>query len=73
MLDYAPRPVDIDDTLSIEVGSLAELLTSDLPNDLMAVPELAGDDIAVALNTAFAGDGAVVVVKDGARPSKPIE
>jgi Fe-S cluster assembly protein SufD len=57
----------------IEVASLAELLTGDLPNDLLAVPELACDDIAAALNTAFAGDGVVIVAKDGARPSKPIE
>jgi Fe-S cluster assembly protein SufD len=59
----------------VEVAALADLLTGEGAQaaDLLTVPELAGDDIAVALNTAFAGDGLVVSVKDGARPSKPIE
>jgi Fe-S cluster assembly protein SufD len=59
----------------VAVAALAGLLAgeSDPAADLLAVPEIAGEDIAVALNTAFAGDGVVISLGDGARPSKPIE
>lgn len=59
----------------VEASSLAGLLTGggDRGADLLAVPELAREDIAVALNTSFASDGVVVVVGNNVRLSKPIE
>lgn len=59
----------------VEVATLSELLGGDgaAAADLLAVPEIASDDIAVALNAAFVADGAVVLVAENARPQKPIE
>jgi hypothetical protein len=59
----------------VEVASVAEALSvgDDGSADLLSVPEIAGNDVALALNTAFAADGVVVRVGEGARPSKPIE
>jgi Fe-S cluster assembly protein SufD len=59
----------------VEVAGLADVLATDGPRDpdLMAVPEIATPDIAVALNTAFVSDGVVVEIPDGVRLSKPLE
>jgi Fe-S cluster assembly protein SufD len=74
---FAPGLSDRDGMLKdgIEVAALSELLATDGQSaaDLLAVPEIAGDDIAVALNTAFVADGVVVFIAKGSRPSKPIE
>ncbi len=68
---------DREDLLAegVEVVAAAELLAKEgnVADDLLATPALVGDDIAVALNTAFSADGVVVFVKDGSRPTKPIE
>lgn len=59
----------------VEVAALSGLLASEGETvaDLLSVPEIAGDDIAIALNTAFAVDGVIVFLPEGSRPSKPIE
>jgi Fe-S cluster assembly protein SufD len=59
----------------VEVAALSDLLATEggAAAGLFAVPEIAGEDVAVALNTAFAADGVVVVIAAGARLSKPIE
>jgi Fe-S cluster assembly protein SufD len=68
---------DVDALLEegVEVASFAELLAGEgkMAADLLHTPALIGDDIGVALNVAFAADGAVVFLKNGARPSKPVE
>jgi len=40
---------------------------------LLATPELAAGDMALALNTAFVTDGVAVTVPDGAVPDRPLE
>lgn len=59
----------------VEVSVLSDLLATDSPQaaDHLSVPDIAGDDIAVALNTAFVADGLVVAIREGTRLSKPIE
>ncbi len=59
----------------VEVAGLAVLLAMDAPRDpdLLQVPAIAGDDIAVALNTAFVADGVVVSIADGVALSRPLE
>lgn len=59
----------------VEVTALSTLLAGDgdKPADLLSVPQIVSDDIAVALNTAFAADGVAVVVERGRRLPKPIE
>ncbi len=63
------------DSEEVEVAGLAELLAMDglRAPDLMTVPDIAADDIGVALNTAFVADGVVVRIPDGRRLSKPVE
>jgi Fe-S cluster assembly protein SufD len=74
---FAPDLSDRDGMLKdgIEVAGLSELLAMDgmAAADLLAVPEIAVSDIAVALNTAFVADGVVVFIANGSHPSKPIE
>lgn len=74
---FVPELSDLEALLQdgVEVAALSTLLIgeSNGPADLLSVPDLARDDIAVALNTAFAADGVVVTVEDGARVSRPIE
>jgi Fe-S cluster assembly protein SufD len=74
---FMPELSDRDGMLKdgIEVAGLSELLAG---NDkeaagLLSVPEIAADDIAVALNTAFIADGVTIYIAKGSRPSKPIE
>jgi Fe-S cluster assembly protein SufD len=68
----------LSDTLSkdgIEVSALSDLLGKEdgEATDLLSVPAIAADDVAVALNTAFAADGVVISIADGARLAKPLE
>lgn len=74
---FAPELSDRDALLSegVEVAALSDILASEgeTATDLLSVPEIAGDDIAIALNTAFAVDGVIVCLPEGTRPSKPIE
>jgi len=59
----------------VEVAGLRDLLETggDMATDLLSNPESGADDIAVSLNSAFATDGAVVLIPKGTRLSKPIE
>lgn len=59
----------------VEVSDLSQLLAADDARsaELMAVPEIAGDDVAVALNSAFASGGVVISIVPGAQLTKPIE
>jgi len=61
--------------VGVEVLSTAALLDGDKDSaaDLLATPEAAAGDIAVALNAAFATDGVVVTVSAGASLDKPLE
>jgi Fe-S cluster assembly protein SufD len=74
---FQPQLCDVAglDAERIEVAGLAELLTMGGPRDpdLMSMPDIAADDVAVALNTAFVADGVVVRIPDGVRLSKPVE
>ena len=59
----------------VEVASLSDLLSKDSAKaaDLLSVPDIAADDAAIALNTAFAADGVLVSIAKGARLSKPLQ
>jgi Fe-S cluster assembly protein SufD len=59
----------------VEVSALSDLLATDDPHagDLLSAPEIVGEDIAIALNTAFVGDGVVISIGEGIHLSKPIE
>ena len=60
--------------VGVEVASTADALSDKAAAaGLLAVPELATADIAVALNTAFLADGVRVRVRDGAVLDKPLE
>ena len=68
--DLAPEP-------GLTVGSLADALanTGNLGNALVAGhvgKTFATEDVGVALNTAFMGDGAVIHIADGAALQRPI-
>jgi Fe-S cluster assembly protein SufD len=59
----------------VEVAALSDLLGKDGAEgvDLLSVPAIAADDVAVALNTAFAADGVIVSIAKRARLSKPLQ
>ncbi len=59
----------------VEVATLSSLLAADnaMSETILAHSPAAKDDVAVALNTAFATDGAALRVKAGAVLDKPIE
>ncbi len=59
----------------IEVAALSGLLAKDGAKaaDLLSAPEIANDDVAVALNTAFAADGVVICIAKGTKLSRPLE
>jgi Fe-S cluster assembly protein SufD len=74
---FAPALSD-GDALSrdgIEVAALSDLLGRDGAKaaDLLSVPDIAADDVAVALNSAFAADGVLVTIAKGAKLSKPLQ
>lgn len=74
---FDPARSDLDALLGegVEVATLSSLLSteSDAAADLLSVADIASDDIAIALNAAFAADGVVVRLSPDARLSKPIE
>jgi Fe-S cluster assembly protein SufD len=59
----------------VEVASLAAGLAADAPSAvaMLAAPRLAAGDVMVALNAAFAADGAIVRLRAGALLARPIE
>jgi len=59
----------------VDAAGLTDLLEQDGPQAarVMAVPDIAAGDIAVALNTAFVADGVVVSIGDGVNLAKPLE
>jgi Fe-S cluster assembly protein SufD len=56
----------------VEVATLAALLDDDRA-ELLSASRLASDDVALALNTAFATDGVAIRIAPGAVIDKPIE
>lgn len=74
---FDPDRSDCDELLSqgVEVSPLSDALTTGGSEvaDLLSAPEIADEDIAIALNTAFAADGVVVRISKDTRLSKPIE
>ena len=57
----------------LEIGSMAQALTAGDPQVAAHLGQLVPtDDVAVALNTAFMGDGAVIRVGQGAALARPI-
>jgi len=59
----------------VEVSALSDRLATESAEaaDLLAVPDIAADDVAIALNTAFVVEGVHIVIATGSRLSKPIE
>src|SRR6185312_951637 len=67
---FAPELSDLSAEPGLTIGSLAEALAKSRAPALGAA--FATDDVAVALNTALMGDGAVIDVAAHARIKKPI-
>jgi Fe-S cluster assembly protein SufD len=70
---FAPDLSDLAPEPGLAIGSMADALGKGDP--LMAAhvgQTFATDDVAVALNTALMGDGAVIRVSAGAAPKRPI-
>jgi Fe-S cluster assembly protein SufD len=74
---FAPALSDRDALAreGVEIASLSDLLgkVGAKAADLLSVPDIAADDVAVALNTAFAADGVLVSIGKGAKLSKPFQ
>ncbi len=70
---FVPELSDLTPEAGLTIGSLAEgLATSDALIAKHVGKTFATDDVAVALNTAFMGDGAVVHVAAGTKLKRPI-
>jgi Fe-S cluster assembly protein SufD len=70
---FAPDLSDLSPEQGVTVGSMAEALAKGDPLVAAHVGKtFETDDIAVALNTALMGDGAVIRVSAGTQPKRPI-
>lgn len=70
---FAPDLSDLAPEPGLAIGSMADALGKGDPSVAAHVGQtFATDDVAVALNTAFMGDGAVIQVSAGAAPKRPI-
>ena len=71
---FAPELSDLADLeAGLTIGSMAQGLASGDPHLVAHLGKLiTTDDVAVALNTAFMGDGAVIRVAEGAALARPI-
>jgi Fe-S cluster assembly protein SufD len=70
---FAPDLSDLAPEWGLAIGSMADALGKGDPLVGAHVGQtFATDDVAVALNTAFMGDGAVIRVSAGAAPKRPI-
>jgi Fe-S cluster assembly protein SufD len=72
---FVPELSDLSREPGLTIGSLADALTRGEPEVIarLGVPGAADGDVAYALNTAFMGDGAVIVVAQGAQVARPIQ
>ncbi|MCV0427027.1 MAG: Fe-S cluster assembly protein SufD [Roseibium sp.] len=66
---------DVEDLAKegVTVSSLQDALAGETGAQLLTMPKTGQDDGIVALNTAFVQGGAVIVVREGADLSKPVE
>ena len=70
---FVPELSDLSSEPGLTIGSLAEALAKGDAGVTQAIgATFATDDVAVALNTALMGDGAVIEVAAGARIKRPI-
>ena len=71
---FAPELSDLADLeAGLTIGSMAQGLAAGDPHLVAHLGKLIPtDDVAVALNTAFMGDGAVIRVAEGAALARPI-
>jgi len=69
---FAPELSDLTPEAGLTVGSLAAALTKGDADVQNIGTAFATDDVAVALNTALMGDGAMIAVAAGARIKRPI-
>jgi Fe-S cluster assembly protein SufD len=70
---FVPEISDLTPEPGLTVGSLADALVSGDADVVARIGKtFATDDVAVALNTALMGDGAVIRVADGATIARPI-
>jgi Fe-S cluster assembly protein SufD len=70
---FAPELSDLVEEEGVTIGSLAEALAKADPLVMTHVGKtFATEDVAVALNTALMGDGAVIRIATGVTPLRPI-
>jgi Fe-S cluster assembly protein SufD len=70
---FVPELSDLTPEAGLTIGSMAEALAKGDPLVAAHVGKtFATDDVAVALNTALMGDGAVIRIAEGSAPQRPI-
>jgi Fe-S cluster assembly protein SufD len=70
---FVPELSDLTPEPGLTVGSMAEALAKGDPLVADVGKTVETDDVAVALNTALMGDGAVIRVADGAALKRPVQ